>query len=72
MIDVIKENNLYAVLPTFSIKKELDKNELINVGPINLKSKLFLIHMDLEFMDKKIILFRDFIKDYSKEFKCVL
>jgi len=66
MIDVIKQNNLYAVLPSLSIRKELAKNEIVNIGPVNLKSKLFLIHRDFEYIDRKIIMFRDFLKEFAK------
>lgn len=68
MVAAIKEHDLYAVLPTLSIQKELQNKELINVGPKSIKSKLYLIHMDLDFMDKKLVQFRDFLKNYSKDF----
>ena len=66
MIDVIKLNNFYAVLPSLSISKELAKNEIVNIGNQNLKSKLYLIHTDFEFMDKKVVMFRDFLMEFAK------
>jgi len=67
MIEVIKHNNHYGVLPALSIRNELEKKELINIGPINLKSRLYLIHLENEYIENKILLFRDYLRKYTKE-----
>ncbi len=67
MVEILKSGSYHAVLPTLSIKSELEQNELINVGPKNLNSSLYLIHMDLEFEDKKIKALTQYLKSYLKE-----
>lgn len=66
IIDVIKKNNLYAVLPALSIKEELKNKELVNIGPKTLRSDLFLIHAEQGFMEKKLFVFRKYLREYLK------
>ncbi|MBL6990704.1 MAG: LysR family transcriptional regulator [Bacteriovoracaceae bacterium] len=67
MLEVLKTHDVYAILPTLSIQNELKNKELINVGVKNLETKLYLIHLEQEYLDKKVEVLRDFIKSYVKE-----
>jgi DNA-binding transcriptional LysR family regulator len=64
MVEILKRNNCMAVLPELSIKNELKKGQLIDIGPKKLKSHLYLMHLDLEYMDKKVSLLSSFLRDH--------
>lgn len=66
MVEVLKGHNYCSVLPTLSIGKELENGTLVNVGPKNLKSNLYLLHLDLEFEDPKVKTLSSFLKKYLK------
>ena len=67
MIDVLKDHDLYAVLPSLSISSELESGSLVNVGPKNLKSSLYLVYADLEFEDDKTAAFSKYLRSYLSE-----
>lgn len=66
MVEILRKNSCMAVLPELSIKNELKKGQLIDIGPKKLRSHLYLMHLDLEYMDKKVSLLSSFLRDYIK------
>jgi DNA-binding transcriptional LysR family regulator len=66
MIEVLKSNKCMAVLPKLSIKSQLDKAQLIDIGPKKLNSNLYLIQLEQEYMDKAVKELSDYLRDYIK------
>lgn len=62
MATLIKNHNFFAVLPSLSIKNDLESKEIVNVGPKDLNSPLFMIHLNHSFLDRKVKELKSFIK----------
>lgn len=57
MIDTIKKLGCYGILPVVSIEKELSTGEFRIIGN-KIKSKLYLIHSNVDYMEKSLLEFK--------------
>jgi DNA-binding transcriptional LysR family regulator len=64
MLEVLNQHPYYAVLPRLSVQSEIDEGKLKIVGPKSLESNLYLIHLDLEFEDKKVRILRNHLREF--------
>ncbi|MGB0455016.1 MAG: LysR family transcriptional regulator [Bacteriovoracaceae bacterium] len=67
MIEVLKKNPFYAVMPELSIFDELKKGQLVKVKDQKLKSNIYLIHREQSIPEPKITLLREHIQNFTKK-----
>jgi uncharacterized protein YlaN (UPF0358 family) len=61
MIDLLIKNPYYAVLPKLSVKEQIDNGTLCQVDEAVLSTDLYLIYRDVEYVDKKVMVFKDYL-----------
>ncbi len=69
MVSLLQNHTYYAVMPKLSILKEIKSGELSIIKGFSLKSHLYLIYQDVEYIDRKVSLFVDFLKEKLKKLK---
>lgn len=52
MVEAVKTQDLYAVLPLHSVQEEIEKGTIEDMGPIRIKSNLYLIHLELDYPEQ--------------------
>lgn len=66
MTHLLLNQPYYAVLPRFSIESELLSGALVDVGPKVLKSPLYMVHLESDFLDEKTVQITKFIRERLK------
>lgn len=69
MVDTLLAHDYYAVLPKLSIKQELSSGKLKTVSSNKLNSLLYLAHQENPYMEKRKVLFRNFLLSELKNRK---
>jgi DNA-binding transcriptional LysR family regulator len=54
MVDILQDHPFYAVLPKLSVERELKERRLKVIKSEPLKSSLYLIHLEQEYLDPKV------------------
>lgn len=67
MAKLLEQHNALAVLPSLSIREELRDGRLKEVGKKSIKTNLYLIHQDLEFIEKKTSTIIHYIREAVKD-----
>ncbi len=69
MVNLLKEHSYYAVMPKLSISKEIKEGTLKVIKGLSLKSHLYLIYQDVEYVDRLVALLIEFLKERLKKIK---
>lgn len=67
MIESVKRQNYFAVLPELSVRAEVENGELVISGQGRLSAKLYLAHLDLSYKIPKVETLKTFIMDQLKK-----
>ncbi len=67
MVEILKSQELYAVLPSHSVEKEISSKEIEDIGPIKIKSNLYMIYLDLDFPEKLVTEVSVYLRKFLKE-----
>jgi DNA-binding transcriptional LysR family regulator len=67
MVDIVKSQDLFAVLPFHSVAKEISAKTIEDIGPLKIKSNLYMIYLDLDYPERLVSEVSSYLRNYLKQ-----